>query len=173
MNRSWGQAGAWLRRRAENVAVALLTVMFLAFIVQILFRYLFNFPIGWTSELSVITWLWLVMWGAGFVAKESEEIRFDILTGAVGPRAVRIMGIIAALSIVALYVAALPATYKYISFMKVEKSSYLHIRLDYLFTAFGLYVVAIVVRYLWILWHLLRGKDPEETGASTGSSRDP
>ena len=31
--------------------------MFVAFIVQIVFRYFFNFPIGWTSELSVVTWL--------------------------------------------------------------------------------------------------------------------
>jgi len=52
--------GAWLHRRAENVAAGLLAVMFSAFIVQIVFRYLFNFPIGWTGELTVVTWLWLV-----------------------------------------------------------------------------------------------------------------
>ncbi len=82
--------GAWLRRRAENVAAALLATMFVAFIVQIVFRYFFNFPVGWTSELSVITWLWLVLWGAAFVMKESEEIRFDLLSVAVGPRARRV-----------------------------------------------------------------------------------
>ena len=61
--------------------------MFVAFIVQIVFRYLLNFPIGWTSELTVIAWLWLVLWGAAFVVKEREEIRFDLLYGAVGARA--------------------------------------------------------------------------------------
>ena len=154
-------AADWLHRRAENVLVALLAVLFAAFIVQIVFRYFLNFPIGWTAELSVIAWLWLVMWGAGFVAKESEEIRFDILTGAVSPRTVRVMGIVVAIAIVGLYVAALPATLKYISFMKVEKSSYLHIRLDILFSAFGFYVVAVIVRYVRILWHLLRGRQAE------------
>ena len=80
------ESGAgWLRRRAENVLAALLAVMFVAFIVQIVFRYLLNFPIGWTSELTVIAWLWLVLWGAAFVVKESEEIRFDLIYGAVGP----------------------------------------------------------------------------------------
>jgi len=118
----------------------------------------------------VIAWLWLVMWATGFVAKESEEIRFDIVSGAVGPRTARVMGIIAAISIVALYVAALPATYKYISFMKIEKSSYLHIRLDILFSAFGLYIVAVIVRYLWILWDLLRGKTPTAVGSTTPGS---
>src|SRR3954470_32231 len=119
MERFVPKALAWLHRRAENVLVALLAVLFAAFIVQIVFRYFFNFPIGWTAELSVIAWLWLVMWAAGFVAKESEEIRFDILSGAVGPRSARVMGIIVALSIVALYAASLPATVKYIAFMKV------------------------------------------------------
>mgnify|MGYP003693597323 CR=1 FL=1 len=64
----------------------LLAVMFVAFILQIAFRYFFNFPIGWTSELSVITWLWLVLWGAAFVVKESEEIRFDLVYSAAGRR---------------------------------------------------------------------------------------
>ena len=35
--------GLWLRRRAENVAAAMLAVMFTAFILQIIFRYFFNF----------------------------------------------------------------------------------------------------------------------------------
>jgi C4-dicarboxylate transporter DctQ subunit len=164
------KAATWLRRRAENVLAALLAILFAAFIIQIVFRYLFNFPIGWTSELSVIAWLWLVLWGAGFVAKESEEIRIDLLSGAVGRRAAQIMGIIVGISIVILYSASLPATLKYITFMKVEKSSYLHIRMDVLFSIFAFYVVAVVIRYVWILWHLLRGKDPDAIGSSTAGS---
>ena len=114
--------GGWLRRRAENVAAAMLAVMFAAFVVQIAFRYFLNYPIGWTSELTVVMWLWLVLWGAAFVVKESEEIRFDLLSGAVGRRARIAMGLVAALALVVLYAASLPATYDYVTFMKVEKS---------------------------------------------------
>jgi TRAP-type C4-dicarboxylate transport system permease small subunit len=57
-------SGSWLARRAENVAAAMLGVMFAAFLVQIFFRYVMNFPVGWTQELSVVLWLWLVLWGA-------------------------------------------------------------------------------------------------------------
>ena len=170
MNPFVGKAGAWLRRRAENVAAALLAVMFTAFIVQIVFRYVFNFPIGWTSELSVITWLWLVLWGAAFVVKESEEIRFDLVYGAAGRRTRLVIGIITGVSIVALYAASLPATVSYVSFMKVEKTSYLKIRFDYLFSIYVLFAVAVIVRYLWILSRLLRGKDPEALDSTTVSS---
>ena len=170
MKPSFRKAGAWLRRRAENVAAGLLAVMFAAFIVQIVFRYVFNFPVGWTSELSVITWLWLVLWGAAFVATESEEIRFDLVYGRAGRRTRIVLGIVTGVSIVVLYVASLPATVNYVSFMKVEKTSYLKIRFDFLYSIYVLFAVAVVVRYLWILSQLLRGKEPEALASTKVSS---
>ena len=126
------RAGAWLRRRAENVAAAMLAVMFAAFLVQIVFRYLLNFPLGWASELSVVMWLWLVLWGAAFVTPERGEIRFDLVI-AVAPRRLRIaMGVCAALALLVLYGASLPATYSYVTYMKVEKTSYMKIPMDWL-----------------------------------------
>jgi TRAP-type C4-dicarboxylate transport system permease small subunit len=155
------RAAGWLRRRAENLAAAMLGVMFVAFIIQIVFRYFFNFPIGWTSELSVILWLWLVLWGAAFVVKESEEIRFDLISGSVGRRARIALGIVAALAVVILYAASLPATWSYVTFMKVEKTAYLKIRFDWLFSIYLAFALAIIVRYLWILSRLLRGKESD------------
>ena len=40
----------WLQRRAENIVAGLLAAMFLAFIIQIVFRYVFNFPVGWAAD---------------------------------------------------------------------------------------------------------------------------
>ena len=170
MRASFEKAGAWLRRRAENFAAALLAVMFVAFVVQIVFRYFLNFPIGWTSELTVITWLWLVLWGAAFVVKESEEIRFDLIYGAAGRRTRLVMGIIIAIAIVVLYAGSLPATVSYVSFMKVEKTSYLKIRFDYLYSIYVIFAVAVIVRYLWILSRLLRGKDSKPLDSTAAGS---
>lgn len=162
--------GAWLRRRAENVAAAMIGVMFVAFIIQIVFRYLFNFPIGWTSELTVIMWLWLVLWGAAFVVRESDEIRFDLLSGAMGRRTRIAMGIVTAVALVVLYATSFPATWKYVTFMKVEKTAYLGIRFDWLFSIYLAFAVAVIVRYVWILSHLLRGEEPEQIDLTKSSS---
>jgi C4-dicarboxylate transporter DctQ subunit len=162
--------GRWLRRRAENVAAALLGIMFLAFIVQIAFRYLLNFPIGWTSELTVITWLWLVLWGAAFVVGEREEIRFDLIYGAVGSRPRRVMAIISALALLGLYLFSLPAVVDYVTFMKVQKTAYLKIRFDHLFSIYVIFVVAVIVRYLWLLWNALTGKAPDDFDPARASS---
>ena len=159
----------WLRRRAENVAAALLAVMFVAFLVQIVFRYLLNFPIGWSSELTIITWLWVVLWGAAFVVRESEEIRFDLLHGAVGRRTRRAMGVVAAVAVVILYGISLPATFDYVTFMKVEKSAYLKIPFDWLYSIYLIFAVAVIVRYLCILRRLMRGDEPD-AGPPTPSS---
>src|SRR3954468_717460 len=123
---------AWLHRRAENIPAGMLAVMFSAFVIQVVFRYLFNFPVGWTSELTVVMWLWLVLWGAAFVVKERDEVRFDLLYGAVGRRGRIAMGIIASVALLVLYAASFKASYAYVAFMKVEKSSYLKIRMDWL-----------------------------------------
>ena len=55
-----------------------------AFLIQIVFRYFFNFPIGWSSELSVITWLYMVLLGSAFWLKETDEVRFDLISGSAG-----------------------------------------------------------------------------------------
>jgi TRAP-type C4-dicarboxylate transport system permease small subunit len=155
-----GKAARWLRRRAENVLAALLAVMFAAFLLQIVFRYLLNLPVGWTSELSVIAWLWGVLWGAAFVVKEREEVRFDLVYDAMGPRPRRIAGICTGVAIVVLYALSLPATLEYVRFMKVERTAYLKIRFDHLYSIYVLFLVAVIIRYVWILARLLRGADP-------------
>jgi TRAP-type C4-dicarboxylate transport system permease small subunit len=162
--------GAWLRRRAENVAAAMLAVMFAAFVLQIVFRYFLNFPIGWASELSVVMWLWLVLWGAAFVLKDSEEIRFDLLSASAGRRARLAMGLVCALAVLVLYGASLPAAWDYVTFMKVERASYLKVRMDWLYSIYLVFVVAILVRYALALWRLVRGRSADEADPTQARS---
>jgi C4-dicarboxylate transporter, DctQ subunit len=162
--------GSWLSRRAENVLAAMLAVMFGAFLLQIAFRYLVGLPIGWTHEVSVILWVWLVLWGAAFVVTEREEIRFDIIYGAVGPKTRRIMVVITALALVALYLVSLPAVVDYVTFMKVERTAYLKIRFDLLFSIYVVFVVAAVIRYIWLGFQALRGVEPEAPDPTQASS---
>lgn len=168
MQRSLHRPGAWLRRRAENVGVVLIATMFVAFIVQIVFRYALDFPIGWTSELTVLAWLWVVLWGAAFVLKENEEIRIDLLHGAAGNRARRAMTVIAGIALLVLYSASLPATFDYVTFMKVEKTAYLKLRFDWVYSIYLAFVVAVLVRYAWLVWRALWGA-PERSGGGTSA----
>ena len=163
-------AVGWMRRRAENIVAGLLGLMFVAFILQIVFRYFLNFPIGWTSELSVVTWLYMVVLGSAFWLKETEEVRFDLISGSLGPLGKRVIGLIVAVAAIVLFGMALPATVKYVAFMKVESSSYLKVRLDILYSIYIVFAVAVIVRYVWAIVSLLRGEAPEEADITKATS---
>jgi C4-dicarboxylate transporter, DctQ subunit len=161
----------WIRRRAENIVATLLGVMFVAFIVQIVFRYFFNFPIGWSSELSVAAWLYMTLIGSAFWLKEHEEVRFDLVPARLGPRGKRVLGVVVAVAAIVLFGMAMPATWKYVTFMKVESSSYLKIRLDILYSIYVVFALAIIVRYIGAIVSLARGGAPEEADITkTGSA---
>lgn len=161
-------SGHWLLRRAENLAALMLAVMFVAFLIQILFRYVLNWPAGWASEVSTMMWIWLVLWGAAFVVRERDEIRFDVLYAGAKGRLRRAMTLVTAAAIVGLYLVSLPEVVDYVTFMKVQRTAYLRIRFDHLYSVYILFAVAIVVRYLWIGWAAILGRDGAD-GASDGA----
>ena len=77
-----------LRNAAEAVLVAMMAAMFVAFILQVVFRYALNLPVGWTDEVCTIAWLWGILWGASFVMRNRDDIRFDMVYSHL-PRGVR------------------------------------------------------------------------------------
>lgn len=155
--------GRWLRRGAEDIAAALLAVVFLCFVLQIVFRYLLSWPIGWTLEVSTLAWMWLVLWGSAFAVRERDEIRFDILYSAVGKRLRRAFVMVTGLALATLFAISLPAVIDYVMFMKVEKASYIGVRLDYLFSVYVIFALAAIVRSLYLVWQAARGIQPEVT----------
>jgi C4-dicarboxylate transporter, DctQ subunit len=154
---------AWLRRRAENVIVALIALMFVSFLLQIVFRYCLNRPLGWTDEVTVLCWVWLVLWGAAFILSDTDEIRFDIVYGLVSQRTRRNFRLISSVALVVLFVVSLPASWNYVLFMKREKSAYLGMRFDYLYSIYVIFAVACILKHGWIAWFAFRGREsPEE-----------
>ena len=43
--------------------------------------------------------------------------------------------------------------------MRVQRTAYLHIRFVWLFSIYVIFAVAAIVRFLWIGWRALLGKD--------------
>jgi C4-dicarboxylate transporter, DctQ subunit len=161
---TWSRAtdiARWLRRRAENVAALLLLAMFLCFILQIVARYVFNYPLGWTDEASVLCWIWCTLWGAAFVLREKDEVRFDIIYSTASKQTRRVFTVITGIAVIVLLAIALPAVIGYVTFLKVERSAYLGIRLDLLYSIYIVFSVAAIVRYAALTWRAIRGEPPD------------
>ena len=57
-------------RFSEGLAAFSFAVLFFAFIVQVVSRYIFNAPIAWTLELCSISYVWVVFWTCGILLSE-------------------------------------------------------------------------------------------------------
>jgi len=170
MNSRLASLGAWLHARAENILATMLAVMFMVFILQIVFRYALNLPIGWTHEISVVLWVWLVLFGTAFVVRDNEEIRFDLLYGTASNRLFRVMVVLTAIIVIALFGISLPAVLDYVTFMKVESTAYLKIRFDYLYFIYPIFAVAIIVRQFWAGCRAIWGKETRDFDPTKASS---
>lgn len=148
----------WLRLGASHVLVLMMATMFVSFILQIGFRYVSNKPLAWTDELCVLMWIWGILWGASFVMRNRDDIRFDVLTGHVSRPVKRVLAVFVSTAVVLILLVSLPATWSFISFMKVEKSASLGIRMDVFFSIYMAFVLAMVVRHAHIGLEALRNR---------------
>lgn len=163
---------AWLRRRAENVLALLLLSMFVTFLLQIVFRYLLNLPIGWTVEWVSIAWLWGILFGYGFVVRETDVIHLDVLYDAL-PRGVRrAFDVITGLTVAVLFAWTLPATWDYVSFMQIERTAYMRWPFDIVFFIYIPFAIAVIVRSLMTTWAGLTGTGPRFHIQDSAESHD-
>ena len=142
---------SWARRRAENLLAALLAVMFCAFLLQIFTRFVTVTPLSWTSEVSTFAWLWGILWGAALVLRDDEEIRFDLIYTRVSPFLRRCFNACASGIVVLVFCYSLPAVADYVFFMKVERSAYLGLRMDWVFSVYLVFAIAMIMRHLAIV----------------------
>ncbi|MCZ8184718.1 MAG: TRAP transporter small permease subunit [Beijerinckiaceae bacterium] len=147
---------------ALDIAALMLGALFIVFLIQIAARYVFNAPALWTLEACLTLWLWVVFWGGAFVLQEKDHVRFDVLYIAVGRNMRRAFAIISAIAIGGGMLAALPATWSYISFYQIKRSAVIGIRLDIVFSIYAVFAVMLVIRYFWRAFLVARGADPDE-----------
>jgi TRAP-type C4-dicarboxylate transport system permease small subunit len=102
---------------------------------------------------------------------DKDEIRFDIVYELVSPRARHTFTLISSLALVVLFAVSLPAAWGYVLFMKREKSAYLGMRFDYLYSIYVIFAIACIVKHGWIAWNAFRGRESPEVDVLDESER--
>lgn len=136
---------ARLRRAAELLAAAMFAVMFGAFLVQVFTRYVLDDPASWTLEVCAIAYVWIVFFASAVIVDQRQHITFDMLYKSVGASRRRVFAVVSAAVIMVMFAIGLPGTFDYIAFMAKKHSLILHIRMDLLYSCFGLFAVAAIV----------------------------
>jgi len=89
-----------------------------------------------------------VFWTAALVVPLREHVAFELVEGALPLGVRRALGVVAALAAALALAAAAPNIIDFLLFLWRERTPALQWRLDFVYACFGLYVVAIAVRFL-------------------------
>lgn len=68
-----------LKSAANVTGGSLFLTLFFVFVIQVTARFGLNKPLSWTDELTVILYVWIILWAAAFVGPEREQVAFDLL----------------------------------------------------------------------------------------------
>lgn len=170
----------WFSNVAEFIAATMLAAMFLTFLLQILSRYVMLQPFGWTLELCLILWVWIVFFANAFIVRERDHVTFDILYLALPRRVRQVLALITAAVIVGAMLWSLPATWDYIDWMKIRKTTTVRepftgskIPLRTIFSIYAVFMVAVAIRYAWRFVDVLRKGPPDSDHELPGHEAEP
>ena len=138
---------ARIRALAAIACTLLFAAIFLIFLVAIFMRYVVHQPVAWADELNIILLLWVMFIAGALVLRDNEHVAFDIAWNAAPPRGRRAMGILAALAFGGLFLAALPGTWSYITFLWRERTTVLEWRLDLVYACYLVFFIAVILRF--------------------------
>ncbi len=156
------QVKEWLFKAAEAITAAMLAALFLTFLLQIFSRYVLAEPFGWTVELCLTLWIWIVFWGNAFIVKHEDHVTFDMFYLHVKPRTRRIFALIGAASIAVGMGVSLYPTWDFIDFMDIKKSATLRISMRTIFSIYAVFIIAVALAYAWRFFHIIRHGLPGE-----------
>ena len=159
-------------RRAENILALILASLFLSFLIQIVFRYVLNLPLGWTVEYVSIAWLWGILFGYAFVVRDDEVIRLDIVYAAVPVWMQRAMDAFTGLVCAGLFAWTLPHVWDYVTFMAIERTAYIQARFDLVFSIYIPFAISVIVRCLISVWQAVRGTHPRYVVGRSAEGHD-
>ena len=145
-------------RAADWIGAALVAAILLAVIAGVARRYLLGAPIVWIDELTSVLFLWAVFWTAALVVPLRDHVAFELVEGMLPSGGRRALGVAAAFAAAIALGAAAPKIIDFVQFLWRERTPALQWRLDFVYACFGLFVVAVAVRFL-VLAVRLCGRD--------------
>ncbi len=178
-----------LSRGAEFIAAMALAAIFVIFMLQIFTRYAAKIawlmpippvsawmstlePIGWTVSLISLLWVWIIFFSCAFFVRDRDHVAFDIVYHSMNERGRRVLAVLGALIVVGTMLYSFWPTWDAIMvsrLMELKKIQTLRvpitgdkIAIKWLFASYILLMVAVVLRYLWSLYHVIRYGPPED-----------
>lgn len=119
-------------------------VMFLTFILQIVARYVFKYPLTWAYEITVIGFSWSVIFGACYAMRSRSHVKFTLIYDMLTGKKAAFLRLLGNLIILVAFVALFMPSIEYVKFMDFQSTSVFKIKLSWIFSAFIYFVISMV-----------------------------
>lgn len=127
------------------ISIFAFTVMFLTFIIGIIARYIFNHPLTWTYEVSVIGFSWAVILGACYAMKTDSHVKFTLIYDRLSRKKGAVLRLIGNLLIFVAFILLIVPSAKYVAFMDFQSTAVFHIKLSWIFAPFVYFLISIII----------------------------
>jgi len=107
--------------------------MFLSIFIQVGGRYVFNYPIAWTTELATYSQVWLVILGAGLALKDGMHAGIDMLVEKLNKRIQLIVSFILVLLSLAFLLVTIQGSKQLLIIGQMQTSAALGIPMHYVY----------------------------------------
>lgn len=141
---------------ADLLCNAGFVVIFAAFLYKIFMRYVEGDAVAWADEVTVILFIWIVFIANAFLVADRQQIRFDLIDSNLPPAGRRIAAIARTLLLGGIMLWSLPGALDYIHFLWRERTPVLLWRLDLVYSCFGIFLIATLLRMAHLLVVLAR-----------------
>ena len=139
---------ARLRQIADWIACAMFAAVFVIFNYKIFTRYFEHDEAVWADEVLVILFIWIIFWAQAFVVRDRDQISFDIVVRLLPAQGKRVAALLRHLLIGGVFLWALPGSLGYIRFLWREHTPVLNLPLDWVYSCFGVFLIAVIARSL-------------------------
>lgn len=131
---------------SRGISAALFTITLLAILAQVIFRYLLEWPLGWTSEVAINAFLVGAWWTICMNVRLNEHVQIGLLYNLLGHRAQNVAQAIACGFAGAMLFIAIPGCLKYLKVVDRLETGVLKVPLSWIYWVFALFLVVIGLR---------------------------
>lgn len=145
--------GKFLRNCVElYIPIAAFLIMFVVFVIQIAARYVFNNPVPWAYEVTVMGYLWMVVLGACYAYRDRSHVTFTLLYDKLPVKGKAVCGFLGNLLMAIAFIAMFIPACKMISQMKIQVTSVFKIGLNIVYLPFIPFMIIILCYILYDMW---------------------
>ena len=143
------KAGKFIRNCVElYIPIAAFVLMFCVFVFQIAARYIFNSPVQWAYEVTVMCYLWMVILGACYAYRDRSHVTFTLTYDVLHVKGKAICGFLGNLLMFIAFVAMFVPACKMINQMQIQVTSILKIGLNIVYSPFIPFMIIIMIYIL-------------------------